>query len=293
MMRIVTRWLAINAPYSWLEFSTKFSDRDGVIGTEFFKQFSKEIKASFVSKAKSGLMDSMSSLDSDQFDHRKVDPLIRDFYENTYDYSMKVKIKWNLLIKPFGYLYRFLIANDSKQLLIPLNNKGLDQLDSWIDTIDDISTNRCPDYRCWIRINSVTKQPIYVGAYKTYTSLVDNVPISFVSVSFPILKGNLTTVLRPMNFKSGGLKLTTRKTKTSEAGVYLIFPKKTCFNMIPAFGLSEQFELIPNYSDPKSQCIAVKHTCYWIGIKAFEMQYTISKKVNQPENLVILTNDFN
>src|SRR5688572_22852041 len=121
-MRIVSRWFAFRAPYTWLQFSTRFHDRDGVVGEKFFQEFSRKMKGEFETRAKVGLVDSMSDLMYGGFDPAKLDPLIRDFYEKTYNFEMFVKVCWNRLVWPFGYLYRMLIADNAKQLLIPLDD---------------------------------------------------------------------------------------------------------------------------------------------------------------------------
>src|SRR5205085_3083486 len=111
-----------------------------------------------------------------------------------------------------------------------------------------------PDFRCWIRVLKDSKVPVYVGAYRTYTSSVDGVKRSYVSVAFPLPGGNMTTVLCPKNLPNGGFMLVTRDPHSSESGVYLLLPHRRSFTMVPAFGLAERFQLHP---DPAAGIINV------------------------------------
>jgi hypothetical protein len=267
------RWFALGAPYTWFGFATRFEDSDEFVGAEFFREFAQSVGAAFMGKGTdAGLMDSFDNLVSNRFDPSKVHPIIRDFYEHTSRFDMDVTIRWNPFIRPLGALYRILMARRMRQLAIPLDNELLSGLDSWLELIDLESDGRA-DFRCWIRVAEDSGVPVYVGAYKTYKSMIDEVDTSYVSVAFPLPGGNLTTVLTPLNLDRDGLMLTTRDRFSTEAGVYLIFPHPKSFSMAPALGLSEQFQLRP-MADGSG--IDVVHDCFWLGMSAFQMRYKIT-----------------
>lgn len=274
-MRLVLRWAGFGIPYPWFGFATRFKPSNEFVGADFFKEFARDGQASFIRRANAGLMGSFESLDSERFKASIVHPGIKDFYENTSSYHMELDIKWNPFIKPFGWLYRLLYANRIKQTMIPLDNQEFQGLDNWIETIDTDHDNK-PEFRCWIRVTTDTGTPVYVGAYKVYQSQIDNFKASYVSVAFPIPGGSITTVLSPKNFEGNGLLLTTRNRESSEAGLYVIFPGKSSYSMIPALGLAEEFRLRP-MSDVENPYIDVVHTCYWLGLTAFVMKYKISR----------------
>lgn len=280
--RIVMRWIAFGAPYAWFGFATRFKDLDGVVGKTFFKEFAESVKATFQGKGTStGLMESMEGLRSSKFDPSKVNPLIREFYEHTSRFDMQISIKWNPLIRPFGLLYQKLIARKIQNLNIPFDSQSLSALDNWIELID-LESNNTVDYRCWIRVQKDSQVPVYIGAYKTFSSFIDDDQCCYISVSFPLPGGNLTTVLSPFNYDVDGLKLSTKDKTSTQSGVYFIFPSKKSFTMFPAFGLSEQFLL---KTEDKDQ-VLVEHTCFWLGIRAFVMHYTITRMISRnPDTL--------
>jgi len=271
--RLVLRWYALGAPYAWFGFATRFEDSDEFVGAEFFREFAQRVHAVIMGKGTdTGLIDSFDSLASDRFDPSKVHPIIRDFYEHTSRFDLDFTIRWNPIIRPLGALYDILIARRLQQLVIPLDNELLSGLDSWLELIDLENDGRA-DFRCWIRVAKDSRVPVYVGAYKTYKSMIDEVDTSYVSVAFPLPGGNLTTVLTPLNLDRDGLMLTTRDTLSTETGVYLIFPHEKSFSMAPALGLSEQFQLRPTAD---GNGVDVVHDCFWFGMSAFQMRYKIT-----------------
>lgn len=275
-LRFVLRWFAVGAPYPWFGFATRFKDSDGIVGAEFFKQFAASIQAAFEGRViDAGLVDSLDTLKSDYFDPIRVHPLIREFYEYTSRFDMKVTIKWNPLVRPFGKLYQALVARRMQNLVIPLDSEELSALDSWLDLID-LERDGIADVRCWIRVSKDSRIPVYVGAYKAYRSEIDAYRASYVSVAFPLPGGNMTTVLTPRNLGQDGMMLTTRDRRSSEVGVYLLIPHQRSFTMLPAFGLAERFKLRPGLSGGESQ-IDVEHDCYWLGLWAFRMKYVITR----------------
>ena len=70
-----------------------------------------------------------------------------------------------------------------------------------------------------------------------------------------------------------GLMLRTRDRFSTEAGVYLVFPHKKSFTLMPAFGLSERFRLWPK---AEGVGIDVIHDCFWGFLHAFQMRYNIT-----------------
>jgi hypothetical protein len=279
-LRVVMRWIAFGAPYPWFGFATRFRDADDIVGTTFFQEFAKAVNAGFVDHVKdAGLMNSMDDIGSKSFDPSLVHPLIREFYEHTARFELAIKVKWNPLIRPFGKLYRKLIADRLKQLVIPFDNLSVEGLDSWLQFVD-LDRDGIPEFRCWIRVLRETQTPVYVGAYRTFQSEIDGTKRGYVSVAFPLPGGNMTTVLAPSNLDGNGFQLSTRTPKSTETGVYLIIPHGNSFTMVPAFGLSERFHLHP---DEGANAIDVTHTCFWLRIWAFEMTYRITRRAPTPK----------
>lgn len=270
-LRLVMRWVAVGAPYSWFNFATRFAAKE-VTGVDFFKKFARRVHATFHGRGTdTGLMESFASLKWGHFDPAKVHTLIRDFYEHTSRFDMSIDIDWNPFIRPFGAWYLRHVARSMQQLQVPLESSGFEGLDNWLETID-LEGDEKPDFRCWIRVLRGSRTPVYVGAYKTYQSQTDGTQRAYVTVAFPVPGGNIATVLTPLNLEEHGFMLTTRDPSSSENGVYWITPHKRSFSMIPAFGLSEQFQLRLNKEE---NGINVIHDCFWLSIRAFQMRYSI------------------
>jgi len=177
------------------------------------------------------------------------------------------------VVKPFAWLYRVLIANQIRQLTIPLDQKTLAGLDSWLDAIDlQNDGNRIFGFGCgWTRAAAF----LYTSAHTEPTNQnIDGYDAAYVSVCFPIPGGSMTTVLVPLNYDGDGFMLRTRDRRSTESGVYLLLPHRRSFSMIPALGLAERFRLKAD----GEQTINVVHECFWLGMHAFTMYYRITRR---------------
>ncbi len=271
--RLVTRSFALQAPYDWLQFATRFKDDDGVVGERFFEEFAKRIDAHFQGRGTdTGLMERFEDLRSEDFEPFAVAEIIREFYERTTRFDLDLQVHWEPLFYPILWAYREWLARRMRNLHIPSGT--VRDLDSWIDLLD-VDRDGKPDVRAWVRVQGSDRIPIYVGAYKIYASVVDGARRSYVTVAFPILGGNLATVLAPKNLEGGGLGLTTRDANSSECGLYHVIPSENSFAMWPAYGLQEEFELHPAADGTR---IDVEHVCRFLGLKAFTMRYRIERK---------------
>jgi hypothetical protein len=282
----VFRWFALGAPYSWFGFATHFRCATEVVGADFFQRFARRVHAGFEGHvADMGLMASLDDIRSARFDPTAVHPLIREFYEHTSTFKLDITVEWNPLVKPFGWLYRTLVARQMRQLTVPLDQNTLAGLDSWLDAID-LHHDGKPDFRIWVRVDKDSGIPVYVGAYRTYRSTVDDYDASYVSVCFPVPGGNMTTVLVPLNYDGDGFMLRTHDPKSTESGVYFLLPHGRSFTMAPALGLAERFRL-KTYD---GQVIMVIHECFWLGMHAFTMHYTITRENPAQREMAVAKN---
>jgi hypothetical protein len=271
--RFLTRHFALGVPYPWVPFATRFRDDDDVVGAAFFEEFARRTEARFHGRGTdTGLMDDFDALASDHFDPSKVDPIIRDFYEHTTRFDLELKVHWSLWFYPVGWLYKFLVSRRMRQFDIP--EGVVEHLQSWIELID-IDKDGDADVRAWVRIHGDQKHPMWVGAYKIYTTETFGSRESYVSVAFPLPGGNLTTVLSPGNLDGGGFSLRSDDRESEEAGMYHIFPRSTRFAMVPGYGMHEVFEIRPTKGRSE---IEVAHTAKWFFLTCFTMNYQIRPK---------------
>jgi len=262
------RHVLVAAPYSQRQFATPFKATEA-LGLEFFTTYAKKRNYDRDARARTGLMRSLDDLASSQFNPERVHNLIREFYEHTYAFDLKISIRWHHIFRPLGALYRWFVARPMKNLVIP-DDGPLGDLDSWLETIDKDWDGEA-DYTIWIRVARGSTLPVYVGAYRTYRSRADD--LSYVSVAFPWPIGSLTTVLVPTNLENGGFQLDTRPPEAKDGGVYLIFPGERRFSMIPT-PLSERFQLRVH----DDETIRVKHHTWAFGCRAITIEYTITRK---------------
>jgi hypothetical protein len=133
-LRVVLRWVAAGAPFSWFGFATRFKASKGFVGPNFFQDFTARVHGTITgSVGDIGLMNSLDDLESPLFDTSRVHPIIRDFYEHTSNFDLDFTIHWNPLIRPLGWLYDRVLADRMEQLIIPMDRDLLCKLDSWLE----------------------------------------------------------------------------------------------------------------------------------------------------------------
>jgi hypothetical protein len=267
LRRLTMNWrkLVVSAPYSHADFATNFRATEA-LGMEFFRVYAELRNYDHTKRARAGLMPSLDDLASKVFEPGKVHPLIREFYERTWAFDMKIDIHWHHVFKPLGWLYQQIIARPMQNLVIPQD--AMEDLDSWLETIDKDWDGEA-DYTIWIRVAKGSTLPIYVGAYRTYRSRHDD--LSYVSVVFPWPIGNLTTVLVPTNLDGDGLQLYTVHEGARDAGVYVLFTGERRFTMLPT-PLTERFQLRVS-----GDSIHVDHHTWAWGMRAITITYDITR----------------
>ena len=128
------------------------------------------------------------------FDPRRVDPLVREFYEHTTRFTLDIVPEWRLWVRPGYLLYRTLVARPLGQASVPMNQREAQRgIRSRIDTISPTGRRRTVAVRGWIRSFADNDEPIYVGIYTTYR----HDGRGYVSVGFPLPQASFTATLLP------------------------------------------------------------------------------------------------
>jgi hypothetical protein len=113
-LRVVLRWFAAGAPFVWFGFATRFQAKSDVVGTDFFERFARRVHGTILGTVGDiGLLESLDDLRSPVL---KVHPVIRKFYERTSSFDLDFTIRWNPLVRPFGWIYDRLLAKRMEQL---------------------------------------------------------------------------------------------------------------------------------------------------------------------------------
>ncbi|MEZ4503060.1 MAG: hypothetical protein R3C39_10580 [Dehalococcoidia bacterium] len=164
-----------------------------------------------------GLVTSLEELRGPRFDPDQVAPTVRHFYEHTSDYSLTITPVWNRRAQLLYWLFKQLIASRIGQANLPFTQTEAQR--GVVSAIDTLTVPADPphDLRVWTRSYAANGDALYVGVYTTYLYQQSG----FVSVGFPLPKGNFTATLRAENGPGGALFLQTRRDELGHAGHYL------------------------------------------------------------------------
>ena len=117
--------------------------RTNGIGLKFIDQLAKQehLKIDTQNRNK-GLIQSISELNLDKDEILKLSKHVINFYENTANYDLELKVKWNPFFKIFGILLRIIFSKRIQQLNVPIQSiKDSKELTNKIIHLIDPTTN--------------------------------------------------------------------------------------------------------------------------------------------------------
>lgn len=191
----------------------------GVVGEAWLAAAAEHSGTRLVEDPDGGLLRSMADLDSDDFRHDRVHPLVRDFYEHTARWRMEVWAGWNPLFRPGGALIARWFGRRVGQLAIPVDPLSVSRgMDSRIVTFMDAGDR--PRGAAWIRTLRSTGEYVYSGRYAVTT--VPSTGRPAVHVTFPLESGNVQVFLAPENAADGSLWLRSPRSPHGGLGAYVV-----------------------------------------------------------------------
>lgn len=217
-----------------------------------------------------GLVPDFGVLASSAFDPGRVDPKIRDFYENTAGYRLDA---WATVYFPARIALWLLVTTISRrvqQLDLPLN--GLDTakgIASEIILLRDSSG--AVRYTGWFRKLVDSGRVLYSGFYMTQRMQGG---VTCVKTVFPMPNGNATVVLRPAN-EGRGLRLTSTGRGFGDAGFYRVQRSGDGLLIWRVGRLDESFHL---YVD-EDGCVRGDHEIRFLGMHVTRLHYRITPVV--------------
>src|SRR5690606_16510886 len=114
-----------------------------------------------------GLIQSIHQLNLSEQEMDVLSGNVIDFYQNTADYELKLKVKWNPSFIIFGLLLRVIFSKRIEQLNVPIRNiENSESLTSEIIHLKDQKTNEVKR-TIWLRTFLTTGQVVYSGVYET------------------------------------------------------------------------------------------------------------------------------
>lgn len=190
------------------------------IGLKYIKELAHNENLLIDSQEKGkGLLDSIGHLGLSEHDLKKLSPDVIDFYENTSNYDLVLKAKWNPIFKVFGLLVKIIFSNRIEQLNVPIKDlEGSMGLTNQIIKLVDSQTNKVKR-TVWLRTFKSTGKVVYSGVYGT--CVLPNGPTCIKAV-FPLPNGNATVILAPRVGQNGELILDSSGQKIGDSGFYFL-----------------------------------------------------------------------
>lgn len=218
-----------------------------------------------------GLIRNIEQLNLPEEQVEKLSKKVIDFYVNTSNYNLGLKVTWNPFFKIFGFLLQFLFSNRLKQLNIPTKTiKDTDSLKSEIINLVNPITKRIK-YTFWYRTFKTSGEVIYSGIYGTCTIPSGKTCIKAI---FPLPNGNATVILEPYVGEKGELILKSSGKKVGDSGFYFLL--KDVNNTL-------WLKYIKSFKDQLIVCeierelIVEQKLTLW-GINVLKFNYLIQKK---------------
>lgn len=197
--------------------------------------------------ATGGLIPDFGVLASSGFDPGRVDPKIRDFYENTARYRLDAWAKVYFPARLALWLLVTTISRRVQQLDLPLS--GLETARGIISEIILLrDSTEAIRYTGWFRKLVEDGRVLYAGFYMTQQIRGD---VTCVKTVFPMPNGNATVLLRPVN-EGTGFRLTSKGGGFGDAGFYRLHRSGDGFRIWRVGHLDESFHLYVDQEDRKS-----------------------------------------
>lgn len=196
-----------------------FGELNG-IGSKFIEQLADREHLSIDNQKNSkGLIQSIHQLNLSE---KELDALSRnviDFYQNTADYELKLKVEWNPFFKIFGLLLRVIFSKRIEQLNVPIRSvENSETLTNEIIHLKDPNTDEVKR-TIWLRAFQATGRVVYSGVYETCVIPSDKTCIKAI---FPLPNGNATVILTPRVGNNGELILESKGNQFGDSGFYFL-----------------------------------------------------------------------
>lgn len=250
-----------------------FGSTNGV-GQKFIKELAeKEHLVIKNQKINIGLIESIDQLNLSTIELNTLSEDVIDFYQNTSNYDLSLKARWNPLFKGFGILVRIMFSKRIEQLNVPIENvEDSSGLTSEIIQLLDFKTNIIKR-TIWFRAFKSTGQVVYSGVYETCTIPSGKTCIKAV---FPLPNGNATVILNPKIGENGALILDSSGHKIGDSGFYFLL-KDSKGQLWAKFIKSFRDRLV--VKSVNSKITATQTLTLW-NLKVLKFEYEIKKRIH-------------
>jgi len=250
---------------SWLEGPVG----NGYIGANFYAGYAREAGLEAVAEAEAGLLPDFGTLAGEGFDTSLVHPRIRDFYERTARYDLRVGIDWSGPLRHPPRTLIYLVGRNVGQFDIPLSSSSV-TMENELIHLEDPATNETP-YVGWLRRSAATGKTMLAGLYTTC-----GLPLErgrFFKGVYPLPGGSATTIFRPENRTNGSFALVSDGRRLGEAGYYRIHRTDGTLR-VKQVPLGE----ILHVSSGSDGALLARHEFAFCGVRFLTLHYDISRR---------------
>ena len=188
------------------------------VGAGFYRAYAEEHGLDAIADENAGLVPDFDVLAGEGFDPSRVRPDIRDFYERTARYDLRVRTEWGGPFKHPPRTLIYLVGRNVKQFDIPLSLAATDvAMENELIRLSDPITDETP-YVGWLRRSAATGEAMLAGLYTT-CELPGRCGRFFKGV-YPLPRGSAMTIFRPVNRPDGSFTLVSGGWRFGDPGYY-------------------------------------------------------------------------
>jgi len=241
------------------------------IGLNFIKHLAEKEHLNIDDEIKDkGLIQSIHQLNLTKDEVHSLSQNVIDFYQNTANYDLDLKVKWNPFFKIFGILLRIIFSKRIEQLNVPIQNlEDSKALTSEVIHLLDSKTNQVKR-TIWLRAFKSTGQVVYSGVYE-----ISNIPSgkTCIKAIFPLPNGNATVILSPKVGGNGELILESAGHRFGDSGFYFLL-KDSKGQLWAKFIKSFRDKLVVECENEKIS--AIQTLTLW-NLRVLKFEYEIKK----------------
>jgi len=236
----------------------------GFVGVDFFDRTG----ALDPARAVAGQLDALDDFAHAGFDPARVAPSVRDFYERTGRFSLRVTPRWH---RPFGLpaaVFHHVARRLLGQLVLPIAPEGDATVRTRLCALRDDGDGRLRP-RAYVRsyAEGADARPNYVADYATHRGAAHD----YLSCAFPLPFCALLGVLRfEQGARAGGLSLTSEAPPAGvadDAGMFLV--TRVGALRLP---LSERIDVWP-----EGEALRAEHRVRLFGLRCVTLTYALTE----------------
>lgn len=242
---------------------------NGRIGADYFERHRLVVSRQPPAR---GIVADLATHHRPGFDPAAVHPAIRDLYQNTGGWHLRVEAGWQPGWHWAGLLFRK-AARQAGQLNLPRRVATEHDLRSRLLDLDDAADGRA-NVRGWVRQFTATGEPVYVAAYSEHR----NEGVTYMNIAFPLPGMNLASVLRFDPRPGGGVRLTSLPLgdQGGDEGVYLV--GRSWRVRLP---LQETISVCPEHAPGAARpgevpACKARHDMWLLGLRYLRLEYRMT-----------------